>query len=124
MNKSDLASVIEIPELLKEKPNVKISTLNGEGMSALREIIFETFVQDKAIDGREFVVLSQARHRDDLLKTRDYLNTFLKNFNAGMNLEIVALDLRAALDALGEITGETTPDDILTRIFERFCIVK
>jgi tRNA modification GTPase len=124
MNKSDLTSVIELPESLEDKPKVEISTLNGEGINALREMIFETFVRDKAIDGREFVVLSQARHRDALLKTRECLNTFLKNFSAGMNLEIVALDLRAALDALGEITGETTPDDILDYIFERFCIGK
>lgn len=124
MNKSDLVRVIEIPGPLQKRPVVEISTLTGTGIGALREMIFETFVHEKTIDGREFVVLSQARHKDALLKMRDYLNTFLNNFNSGENLEIVALDLRAALDSLGEITGETTPDEILNHIFERFCIGK
>ncbi len=123
-NKCDLSPVIDIPDLLNDRPMIEISTLSGEGIARLRENIFETFVHNKAIDGREFVVLSQARHRDALLKTLEYLHAFMENFNAGMNLEIVALDLRAALDALGEITGETTPDDILDLIFERFCIGK
>lgn len=123
-NKCDLSQVIAVPELLKDKPVIEVSTHSGEGVSRLRENIFDTFVHNKAIDGREYVALSQARHRDALLKTREYLNTFVENFISGMNLEIVALDLRAALDALGEITGETTPDDILDLIFERFCIGK
>jgi len=124
MNKSDLDVVMEIPEQLKNRARVEISTLTGAGIRALREMIFKKFVHEKAIDGREFVVLSQARHRDALMKTKDHLNTFLDNFNSGVNLEIVALDLRAALGALGEITGETTPDDILNHIFGRFCIGK
>ena len=41
-----------------------------------------------------------------------------------MPLEIVSLDLRDALNALGEVTGETTTDDILDQIFTRFCIGK
>jgi tRNA modification GTPase len=41
-----------------------------------------------------------------------------------MSPEFAAVELRDALDAVGEITGETTPDDILERIFTRFCIGK
>jgi len=123
-NKCDLLPVITVPDLLKDKPVIEISTLSGQGIAELRECIFETFVHNKAIDGREFVALSQVRHRDALLKSRECLLSFIENFGAGVNLEILALDLRAALDALGEITGETTPDDILDLIFERFCIGK
>ncbi len=124
MNKCDMNKIIEIPESLRDRPKVEISSLSGEGISTLREMIFEIFVHDKAIDGREFVVLSQARHRDALMKTRKYLEAFLDNLGSGANLEIMALDLKDALDALGEITGETTPDDILEIIFGRFCIGK
>jgi len=123
-NKSDLAPVMIIPDLLLEKPAVEISTVTGTGIDALKELIFSTFIHNRAVDSREYVVLSQARHRDVLQKAGGCLKTFLENFGAGMSLEIVALDLRDALHALGEVTGETTPDDILDLIFQRFCIGK
>ena len=123
-NKSDLASSIELPDMLKDKPNIEVSTVNGHGIEGLRKMIFSTFVQNKAVDSREYVVLSHARHRDAMVRTRDALNCFNRNYEGGMNLEILALDLRHALNAMGEITGETTPDDILELIFQRFCIGK
>jgi tRNA modification GTPase len=43
---------------------------------------------------------------------------------AGLDPELLAVELREALHALGQITGETTADDILDRIFEQFCIGK
>jgi tRNA modification GTPase len=52
------------------------------------------------------------------------MNSFLQHFGVGMNLEILSLDLRCVLNAMGEITGETTPDEILDYIFQRFCIGK
>jgi tRNA modification GTPase len=123
-NKSDLSPVINIPDILKDKPNVEISTVKGTGIEILRDMIFSTFVHNKAVDSREYVVMSQSRHRDALVKTKNALGHFKNNYEAGMNLEILALDLRDALNAIGEITGETTPDDILDLIFQRFCIGK
>jgi tRNA modification GTPase len=123
-NKSDLSHVIDIPDSLKNKPNVEISTVDGTGIESLRDMIFSTFVHNKAVDSREYVVVSQIRHRDALVKTMNALNCFKSNYEGGMNLEILAIDLRDALGAIGEITGETTPDDILDLIFQRFCIGK
>ncbi len=123
-NKSDLCSVMQIPLQLQDKMTVEISTINDAGLDTLREMIFSTFVHNKAVDSREYVVLSQTRHRDALQKAGESLHSFLYNFEGGTNLEILALDLREALNALGEVTGETTPDDILDLIFQRFCIGK
>lgn len=123
-NKTDLAEVLRLPEQLDGSSLIRISARDGDGIESLREAIYSRFIQGEALDGRDFTALSQARHADALTKAKTSLSSFLHNFAAEMPLEIVALDLRDALRALGEVTGETTPDDILDQIFTRFCIGK
>ncbi|GLI38016.1 tRNA uridine-5-carboxymethylaminomethyl(34) synthesis GTPase MnmE [Geobacter hydrogenophilus] len=124
VNKSDLPASLCLPGDLEGVRNVPISTATGAGIDDLREAIFDTFIHGHAIDSREYVALSQARHRDALEKARGRIVVFLENLAVGHELEILAVDLRDALDAVGEVTGETTPDDILDMIFQRFCIGK
>jgi tRNA modification GTPase len=76
------------------------------------------------MDSREFVAVSNVRHRDSLIKCNKALGTFARNAEAGAAAEILAADIREALLALGEITGETIEEEVLGRIFERFCIGK
>ncbi|ABB33765.1 tRNA modification GTPase TrmE [Geobacter metallireducens RCH3] len=123
-NKSDLPVTLRIPGELEGVHTVAISTATGAGIDDLREAVFETFIHGRAIDSREYVALSQTRHRDALVKARGRIAVFFANLAAGNDLEILAVDLRDALDAVGEVTGETTPDDILELIFQRFCIGK
>lgn len=123
-NKTDLPQRINIPECLASVPVVRISAREGNGIEELREAIFSQFIHGDSLDGRDFTALSQARHRDALARAQQGLLSFLESFAAGMPLEIVSLELRDALNALGEVTGETTTDDILDQIFTRFCIGK
>jgi tRNA modification GTPase len=122
-NKSDLPSNCVLPHELVA-PAVSISTVTGSGISDLREAIHASFIHGKAIDGREFVAVSHARHRDALLKAQGALQRFTANLQAGVNMELLPIDLRDALDAVGEVTGATTADDVLDRIFSSFCIGK
>jgi len=122
-NKSDLPDCAVLP-LEPVLPTVSISTVTGEGVADLRAAIAAAFIHGTAIDGREFVAVSSARHRDALLKARLSLDAFVANLQAGVNMEILPIDLRDALDAVGEVTGETTADDVLDRIFSSFCIGK
>ena len=122
-NKSDLPGVVVLPVSVTA-PTVDISTLNGDGIPALRSAIAAAFMHGAAVDSREFVAVSKARHRDALLKSRVSLLRFKENLQAGVNLELLPIDLRDALDAVGEVTGETTVDDVLDRIFSSFCIGK
>jgi tRNA modification GTPase len=124
LNKSDLPAMIQLPEGLSAMPTVKISAKKGDGIEKLKGEIYSLFLRGEALDSREFVALSQSRHRDSLAKTKASLLFFLKSIASGISLEFVALDLRDALRALNEITGETTPDEILDQIFQRFCIGK
>ncbi|MDD2319269.1 MAG: tRNA uridine-5-carboxymethylaminomethyl(34) synthesis GTPase MnmE [Geobacteraceae bacterium] len=123
-NKKDLPTVLQLPEQIGSAPVVAISARDGAGIEDLRTAIFERFVHGQALDGRDFTALSQARHRDALDRSKKSLLSFLKNFAIDIPFEIAAIDLRDALHALDEVTGETTTDDILDQIFTRFCIGK
>jgi tRNA modification GTPase len=122
-NKCDLPSCCVIPDE-PSAVSVAISTVTGAGISALRDAIHASFIHGKAIDSREFVAVSHARHRDALLKSKQALLRFTANLQAGVNMELLPIDLRDALDAVGEVTGATTADDVLDRIFAHFCIGK
>ncbi len=123
-NKADLPASMVLTETLSVYPVVDISTKTGEGVDALRRLVYEMFISGMATDSREFIALSQARHRDALLKGMAFLERALSCIVSSAELEIVAVDLRDALHAIGEVTGETTPDDVLELIFSRFCIGK
>jgi tRNA modification GTPase len=122
-NKNDLPPRAELPPEVSTA-TVAISTLAGSGIGELREAITAAFMHGKAVDSREFVAVSKARHRDSLLKARESLQRFVLSLQQGVNMELLPVDLREALDALGEVTGETTADDVLDRIFSSFCIGK
>ncbi len=124
MNKCDQREVLEIPEMLASHKPIKISTLRGEGIESLHQAVYDCFLHGRAIDTREYVVLSNVRHRDALDKCLVALRRFMENAHAGFNPELLAADLRDALHAVGEVTGETTTDDVLDLIFQRFCIGK
>ncbi len=123
-NKADLPPVLQLPTSLASAPVLSISTQTGAGIAALREMIFTTFLHGTTVDRRELVALSQARHRDALLKARGVLLGFQSNIAAQLSSDLLAVDLHEALRALGEVIGDTTPDEVLDLIFQRFCIGK
>ncbi len=124
VNKDDLLSGLVIPDCYQPANLYFISTLTGEGVDPLKEGIANLFLHGKLTDNRDLVLLSDARHRDALLKVVKSLSAFVDSFVAAPSFELLAIDLRDALDALGQITGETTPDDILDLVFSKFCIGK
>jgi tRNA modification GTPase len=70
------------------------------------------------------VLVSSARHKDALRRGLEHIQAAEVTLADGLPLDFVAIDLRAALEALGEITGETATADLLDRIFAEFCIGK
>lgn len=123
-NKSDLPPLLRLPDGLSAVRSISVSTSNGEGVESLKTAISEMFLNGRISDNRDLVLLSKARHRDALLKVDSSLLNFNESLRAGISPELLAIDLRDALDAIGQITGETTPDDILDLIFGQFCIGK
>jgi tRNA modification GTPase len=123
VNKDDLPSV-PLPSPFDGLQTVRVSARTGTGLDSLQEAITRHFCKSGSCDTRESVMLSDRRHRESLVRTRRSLERFQSGLEDQLSPELLALDLRDALEALGEITGETTPDEILERIFSRFCIGK
>jgi tRNA modification GTPase len=69
-------------------------------------------------------MISNIRHYDCLKRANENLERAIESTNNNFGGEFIASDLRAAENALGEIIGEVTPDDILNNIFSNFCIGK
>lgn len=122
VNKSDLPQS-PLPPDFAALPIVAVSALTGDGLGALRQHLAAAVVPGGESVHEQFY-LADRRHRQALLGARAALQRYLDALAAGLPLECTALELREALQALGEITGETTPDEILERIFARFCIGK
>ncbi len=101
---------------------VKISALRGTGLDELKDKIFETALHGKVVPSTEIV--TNVRHMYALEKALASINSFLKEVNKKTPPEFLSVELREALDAIGEIIGITTPEDILNRIFSNFCIGK
>lgn len=70
------------------------------------------------------VLVTRVRHRDALIKAEQCLTNARDGLNTGLPLDLVAVDLRAGLDQIGEITGHISSEDILDQIFREFCIGK
>jgi len=123
-NKADLVSELHLPAGLPAYPAITISTKSLAGIEQLKCSISQTFLHGKTVDSRELVLLSRSRHRDTLLRVQSLLRSFAEHSAASLSDELLALDLRETLDVLGQVTGETTPDDILDLVFSQFCIGK
>jgi len=99
-----------------------ISAKTGDGLDELREAIIRPFaVTDISNAG---FLITDARHHDLLVRSHDEIMQSLEQLKEKLSEEIVLIGLHNALRYLGEITGETTTEDMLTRIFSTFCIGK
>jgi len=101
-----------------------VSVRSGEGLDRLKDEIKRLVLGDQTLELSESVLLSDRRHYQSLYRCKECLDNFILNMQAEASPEILALDLREAIAQLGEITGESTPDDVLDRIFSKFCIGK
>jgi tRNA modification GTPase len=110
-------------KIMVDFPVVYISALTGFGLEKLKKLMVEQsfFGMNRA---EASVVITNVRHRDALLRSKQSLLFALKSLEQGMSGDLVAVDLRAGLNHLGEIIGEVTTDDILNNIFSKFCIGK
>ncbi len=125
LNKIDLAPEVQAKDItaqLQIEPVeiVKTSAKLHTGIGELQDAI----IGATAVSLKEAEFLVNERHYDVLIKARDALERCIETVRTGLTNEFIAIDLKEALNRLGEITGETTTDDILNMIFSRFCIGK
>lgn len=104
--------------------NFYISARNGNGLDGLIQALCEEVSNQPVLAGETGVVITSERHRKCLELAIARVNRFLEGVDNKAPLEILAEDLRQTLLALEELVGKTTPEDILGRIFAKFCIGK
>jgi len=101
---------------------LSLSTRTGEGLQALRQALLQRVGWHATTEG---VFIARARHVRALQRTREHLQAALALVDErAPPLELLAEELRLAHDALAEITGVFSPDDLLGEIFSHFCIGK
>ena len=119
LNKCDLPLH---PDWAAEQTAIRISCRAGTGREALEQAVEKLFLSESG--ERDSLAAINTRHRHALQQALEYLAAARAALCAGESPEFVDVDLRAALDSLGSITGRIDTEDILTRVFSTFCLGK
>ena len=126
VNKCDLlksSSSPELPAELKKHPLVYTSALTGEGLERLKGTLVESVLGGR-VNLSGGAPIFNVRQREALQCSLQSIQQTMESVSNNESYEFVALDLRTAIDVLGEIVGEVTTEDILSKIFSEFCIGK
>ena len=125
LNKTDLPVKLELPPPLitHHSPLITVSSLSGQGIEALKDAI-KSLVWAGEIKAEMLQVAINSRHQDALNRARATARQATDALRDGLTLELVAMDLRIAANAVGEVVGKTTTEDLLDKIFSTFCIGK
>jgi tRNA modification GTPase len=121
-NKIDLPARLQLPPGL-QAPVAEVCCLTGQGIEPLKEAI-KQLVWAGEIKAEMLQVMISSRHQDALNRARTATLRGLDALRPDQPLELVALDLHIAVNAVGEIVGKTTTEDLLDMIFSHFCIGK
>ena len=123
-NKTDLPGKLELPVASNTAPRmVDVCCLSGKGIEQLKDAVKE-LVWAGDIKTEMLQVMINSRHQDALNRARAAAQLSVASLQAGETLELAAMDLRIAVNAVGEIVGKTTNEDLLDLIFSQFCIGK
>jgi tRNA modification GTPase len=121
LNKSDLPS-FPAPCCIESLEAINVSARTGEGLASLRAAILASLNSNGREDGS--LLITNARHYDLLCNTQREIEVARAALRDRHSEELVLVPLHNALRFLGQITGETTTEDILSEIFATFCIGK
>ena len=120
INKSDLGQFVE-PSDLPFMYVVKICANTGEGLEQFADVVQMLFDGETPCDGS---ILTNSRQFDAIRRAYEAMLSALQGLKQGLTPDAVLTDVEAAMEAMGEVTGNTVREDITARIFERFCVGK
>lgn len=127
LNKIDKPSLIDIGDIEKgldeHIPVIETSLTMGKGIDIIEDSIYSMFFKGDIEISNE-AMITNTRHHEALIRTKDHLLEALDGLGDEMPLDIISIDLRDAVDSLGSITGESVTEDLVNRIFSEFCLGK
>lgn len=127
LNKTDLKQNLERSELIKlvgEDEIIEVSVLKNENMDQLESKIAHLFFDEGIENNQTTIMVTNARHIGLLNQALESLQSVIDGVEMGMPVDIVQIDMTNAWDRLGEITGDSVQDDLLTELFSQFCLGK
>lgn len=129
INKIDKEQKLKFDTILDELKRfginevIKMSVLNNEGIDELKNKIEEIF-NTNDLDFENELIITNERHRDLLNKSKEYLEIAKKEIEDNEPIDIVSIVIKNATKSLGEIIGADVNQDIVNKIFEKFCLGK
>ena len=126
LNKQDLPAALdqaELRQLVSADEIIETSVPTSAGMDALDERIAELFFGGIE-NSQSTVMVSNSRQIGLLRQAQASLDAVIDGIHAGMPVDLVQIDMTAAWDQLGEITGDAAPDELITQLFSQFCLGK
>ena len=129
INKIDKGQKLKFDGILDELKRfgvnevIKMSVLNNEGIDELKNKIEEIF-NTNDLDFENELIITNERHRDLLNKSKEYLEIAKKEIEDNEPIDIVSIVIKNATKSLGEIIGADVNQDIVNKIFEKFCLGK
>lgn len=125
LNKTDLLSRVTRDEVLRilSLPIVEMSAAKRVGLETLEAVIKEMFFKGE-IDFNNEIFLANLRQEGELKKAVESLKLVLQSIEAGVSEDFYTIDLMAAYEALGAVTGDTSSEDLANKIFSDFCMGK
>ena len=126
INKSDLVEddfALEIPDSWNTLPRIKISALYGTGLNELKDLIANLSIGEYGLEVQNKII-PNLRHKIALERSLRLCVAAIEEIRKETSFEFIAIDIKEAVDSLGEIIGETATDDVIDQIFSRFCIGK
>lgn len=123
LNKTDLPRRLAPSVFGQAEAVVEISCTTGAGLDDLKDQI-KSLLWSGKISAESLQVMINSRHQDALRRGRESLQRTIDALRVGETIDLAAFDLRTAVNAVGEVVGKTTTEDILDSIFSQFCLGK
>ncbi len=125
LNKKDESQRLSEKQIISEfgaKMLISVSAKTGEGMKDLKDLIYSFAVGDETSE--QTMAITQLRHKELLDTTSKFIDEAVFALQQNVDMDCVTIDLNSAWNALGQLTGSTAGEEIIDRIFSKFCLGK
>ena len=126
LNKMDLEQKLNVDNLLDKvdpKSVISVSVYENNGIEEVEKAIMDLFFAGKTGE-KDATYISNIRHISLLEQAVEALDEVINGIEIGMPVDLVQIDLTRAWDCLGEVTGESVQDELITQLFSQFCLGK